>query len=75
MAGPAGRQYAGEDRGRPGLRELVDQGGRAVVEQMRIVDEHEERPLPGVVEQLVHVATQLVCVRFRPDEVRVAVEQ
>ena len=59
-AGPSGGQHAGEHGGRTVLRKLVDQRGGAVVEQMRVVDEDEQRPPPGVVQELVRVTPQLI---------------
>ena len=59
----------------PACDKLMDQGGRAVVEKMRVVDEDEQRSLPGVVEEFVHVAAELIGVRLGADQVRVAVEE
>ena len=59
-AGPSGGQHAGEHGGRTGLAELMDQRGGTVVEQMGVVDDHEQRPPPGVVQELVRVTPQLV---------------
>ena len=53
----------------------MDQGGRAVVEEVRVVDVDEQRSRPGIVEQLVHVTTELIGVRFRTHQIRVAVEE
>ena len=50
--GPPGGSYAGQDGCRAGLRELVDQHGRAVVEQVGVIDENQERTTAGLVEQL-----------------------
>ena len=38
----------------------MDQRGGAVVEQMRVVDEDEQRSPPGVVQELVRVPPQLI---------------
>ena len=42
---------------------------------MGVVDQEEQRPRPGVVEELVHVTTELIGVRFGADQIRVAVEE
>ena len=42
---------------------------------MRVVDEDEQGPLAGVVEELMHVTTELIGVRLGADQVRVAVEE
>ena len=62
LPGPAGAEHAGQDRRCARLRQLVDERGRSVVEQVGVVDEEEQRSLPGVIEELVHVTAQLVSV-------------
>ena len=71
----AGDSDAGDHGGRARLHELMDEGGRTVVEKVRVVDEDEQGPLAGVVEELMHVAAELIGVRLGTDQVRVAVEE
>ncbi len=53
----------------------MHQGGGAVVEKMRVVDQDQQRSLPGVVEQLMHVAAKLIGMGLGADQVGVAVQQ
>ena len=69
------REHAGEHGGRASDHDLMDQGGRAVVEEVRVIDEEQQWPRPGIVEELVHIAAELIGVRFRAHQVRVAVEE
>ncbi len=42
---------------------------------MGVVDQDEQRSRPGVVEELMHVTTELIGVRFGAHQIRVAVEK
>ena len=68
-------EHAGEHGGRACEDNLMDQGGRAVVEEMRVIDEEKQWPGPGPVEQFVRIAAELIGVRFRADQIRVAVQE
>ena len=66
LAGPSGGEHAGEHRGGTGLGELVDQNGRAVIEEMRVVDEDEEGLAAGVLREFAGVMAEQLGMRLGP---------
>ena len=62
VGGGLTRAHGGEGRRRPGQGELVKEGGRPVVEEMGVIDEHHQRTPSGLRDHRPGIASEQLTV-------------